>query len=600
MKIPASFVDELRSRLLTSDVIRKRVALKKNGREYGGLCPFHKEKTPSFSVNDEKGFYHCFGCGAHGDIIKFVMETEGLSFFEAVENLAPKAGLAVPKPDAASIQKEKKALELRDVNAMATEWFCRNLYEEIGKGARNYLQKRGLNRKIAEKFRLGFAPDDWRGLIAYLKGKAVPEKMILDAGLAIKNEKGDIYDRFRGRVMFPISDFKGSVIAFGGRILGEGSPKYLNSPETALFHKGYTLYNENNARRAATEKNQLIVVEGYMDVIALDAAGISNAVAPLGTAVTVNQIQRMWSMCREPVMCMDGDNAGQRSMLRAAETCLPILKPDHSLKFAVIPDGFDPDDFIRQRGAENFGRIIDKARPLAEVVFISQSKETSLTTPEQIAGLEKRLNVLSEKIENKAVSGYYKNFFRQKLWDLQKSNRLRGNLTKQGVAEVKAEIGILPKYDPNSLEGIEEAVIVHIIKHQMLLDDFDIKEEFAHLKFSSNELDKLRDVILQIYDDIGKLSKKDMVGELERAGITNYIYILGNLDSINNQIDIEKIKFEWQYNIYRYRLCNLRKECSVMQSSMTEDSEQKVAEFINNIFELEQEISRMEIAFGDV
>ncbi|HYX04082.1 MAG TPA: DNA primase, partial [Reyranella sp.] len=391
MAFPPGFLDELRARLSLSDIVGRKVALKRrSGAEHAGLCPFHNEKTPSFTVNDKKGFYHCFGCGAHGDAVGFVMKTEGLSFPEAVEKLAREVGLQIPRATAADRERAERVSTLQQVVEEAARWFQKQLRLPVGRQGLDYLRGRGLEEATIEDFRLGFAPDSRDGLLAHLKRENVPADKIVEAGLAIQPEHDrEPYDRFRGRVMFPINDRRGRAIAFGGRVLGAGEPKYLNSPETPLFHKGANLYCLDRARLAATKGQPVIVAEGYMDVIALHAAGFTGAVAPLGTALTESQMFELWKLADEPYLCFDGDNAGRRAAARAAERALPLLQAGKSLRFLALPAGEDPDSLLRTRGADAIRRILDLARPLADIVWEMEADGRATDTPERRASLQR-------------------------------------------------------------------------------------------------------------------------------------------------------------------------------------------------------------------
>jgi DNA primase len=358
MRFPPSFLDEIRARLPVSEVVRRRVALKKAGREWKGLSPFNQEKTPSFTVNDQKGFYHCFSSQKHGDQFGFVMETEGLTFPEAVEKLAGIAGVPMPVVSPDMEKKEAHRRSLHDVMELAAKFFEESLQARIGARARGYLNDRGLTPEIQSRFRMGYAPAERFALKEYLGAKGVSVQDMIETGLLIHGEEIPVpYDRFRERVMFPIADFRNRIVGFGGRALSpDAQAKYLNSPETTLFHKGSLLYNGANAR-AATQKGQpLIVVEGYVDAIALAVAGFEGSVAPLGTALTEDQLGLCWRMVDEPILCFDGDNAGKRAAYRAVELALPFLAPGKSLRFASLPEGKDPDDLIRARGFRVYSR----------------------------------------------------------------------------------------------------------------------------------------------------------------------------------------------------------------------------------------------------
>ncbi|MBT2187710.1 DNA primase [Sphingobium nicotianae] len=418
MSLTPQWLDELRARTVLSTLVGKTMKLTKAGREYKGCCPFHNEKTPSFYVNDEKGFYHCFGCSAHGDAIRWMTDQRGLPFLDAVKELAAAAGMEVPAPDPRAAQRAERAQSLHDVTAAAQDWFAAQLDGLEGAEARAYLLKRGISDQTKRAFGLGFAPDSRGKLKEALK--AFPEPMLVESGMLIQPEEEagrknrESYDRFRGRLMIPIRDQRGRVIAFGGRILGAGEPKYLNSPETPLFDKGRTLYNLDKAGPAARKSGRVIVVEGYMDVIAIAQAGIPEAVAPLGTALTEHQIERLWSMVETPILCFDGDSAGQRAALRAAHRALPLLKPGHSLAFATLPPGQDPDDLIRAAGVKALEAVLDSAIPLVELIWRSEHEALPLATPETRAGFKQRLAALTATIADNDIRALYGRLFRER------------------------------------------------------------------------------------------------------------------------------------------------------------------------------------------
>jgi DNA primase len=410
MRFTPQFLDELRARLPVSEVVGRRVKLKKTGREWKGLSPFQQEKTPSFTVNDQKGFYHDFSSGKHGDIITFLMETEGVGFSEAVERLAAMAGLPLPAatPDAA--QHEQRRKTLYDVMELAAKFFADTLASRNGAKARGYLADRGISPSTQVQFRLGYAPGERFSLKEHLGSHGVSVEDMVEAGLLIAGEDIPLpYDRFRDRVMFPISDARGRVIAFGGRALEKDVPaKYLNSPETPLFHKGNNLYNLAGSRLAAHNGSPLVVVEGYIDVIAMVGAGFPATVAPLGTALTENQLALLWKMADEPILCFDGDKAGQKAAWRAAELALPHLLPGKSLRFALLPEGQDPDDLARSGGRAAIEEVIGAARGLAEMIWAREIQGGTFATPERRAALEKRIGEISNTIRDEVVRRYYR------------------------------------------------------------------------------------------------------------------------------------------------------------------------------------------------
>ncbi|WP_024518930.1 DNA primase [Bradyrhizobium sp. Tv2a-2] len=410
MRFTPEFLDEIRARLPVSEVVGKRVRLKKAGREWKGLSPFQQEKTPSFTVNDQKGFYHDFSSGKHGNIFDFVMETDGVGFIEAVERLAAMAGLALPAATPDAERHEQRRKTLYDVMELAAKFFADTLASRNGAKARGYLGDRGLSPATQLQFRLGYAPPDRFALKEYLGSQGIPTDDMVEAGLLIGGDDIPVpYDRFRDRVMFPITDLRGRVIAFGGRALEKDvAAKYLNSPETPLFHKGDNLYNFATARAAAHKGASLVVVEGYVDVIAMVTSGFAATVAPLGTALTENQLALLWKMADEPILCFDGDKAGQKAAWRAADLALPHLKPGKSLRFALLPEGQDPDDLARTGGRAAIEDVVSAARPLADVIWSREIEGGSFATPERRAALEARIGELTNGIRDEMVRRYYR------------------------------------------------------------------------------------------------------------------------------------------------------------------------------------------------
>ncbi|MFH0300204.1 DNA primase [Bradyrhizobium sp. 31Argb] len=417
MRFTPQFLDELRARLPVSEVVGKRVRLKRAGKEWKGLSPFQQEKTPSFTVNDQKGFYHDFSSGKHGNIFDFVMETEGVSFPEAVERLASMAGMPLPAvtPDAARHEQRRKTLH--DVMELAAKFFADTLASRNGAKARGYLADRAISPATQLQFRLGYAAAERFGLKEFLGSQGISTDDMVEAGLLVAGDDIPVpYDRFRDRVMFPITDLRGRVIAFGGRALEKDVPaKYLNSPETPLFHKGDNLYNLATARQAAHDGAALIVVEGYVDVIAMVTSGFAGAVAPLGTALTENQLALLWKMADEPILCFDGDRAGQKAAYRAADLALPHLKPGKSLRFALLPEGQDPDDLARSGGRGAIEEVISAARGLAEVLWSREIEGGNFATPERRAALEARIGELTNAVRDEVVRRYYRQDFAERL-----------------------------------------------------------------------------------------------------------------------------------------------------------------------------------------
>jgi DNA primase len=521
VSFPAAFLDELRARLALSSVIGRRVRLQRRGREHLGFCPFHNEKTPSFTVNDDKAFFHCFGCGAHGDVIGFVMRAEGLSFPEAVERCAQEAGLPVPASSPEERAKAERHATLQGALEAATVWFERQLHGPEGRSGLDYLRGRGLTEETIARFRLGFAPDSRGALKAALMKQSLPESLLVEAGLLIRpqdDNPGPTYDRFRGRVMFPIADRRGRVIAFGGRVMGEGEPKYLNSPETPVFHKGRTLYGLAQARKAARDKGEVIVAEGYMDVIALSQGGFAEAVAPLGTALTEEHLKELWRLAPEPILCFDGDAAGQRAAARAAERALPHLQPGFSLRFALLPAGLDPDDLIRSEGPQRLAEILTAAQPLVDAIWALEATGRTLDTPERRAGFRAALRARVEAIVNPAVRRDYAAEMERRLDKLFGAPKPRfegrrrgpwkpGPALAGGEAARRGVAGLVRRQ--------QEILLATLINHPELLAE--CAEEAAALTFSG-ALDKLRKALLNLSARTPDLDSEELKRQLNSLG----------------------------------------------------------------------------------
>jgi DNA primase len=417
MRFSPQFLDELRARLPVSEVVGRRVKLRKAGREWKGLSPFNKEKTPSFFVNDQKQAWFDFSSGKNGSIFDFLMLTEGLSFPEAVERLAAEAGMPLPKVSHEEEAREEKRRSLADVMELAAQFFEATLAGRTGAKARGYLADRSLDPATQVRFRLGYAPGERFALKEHLGNQGVSVDDMVAAGLLVAGEDIPVpYDRFRDRVMFPITDQRGRVIAFGGRALEkDAQAKYLNSPETSLFHKGGTLYNIAMARAAAHKGAPVVAVEGYVDVIAMVNAGYEGAVAPLGTALTEDQLTLIWKMADEPILCFDGDGAGRRAAYRAVDIALPLVRPGKSLRFASLPEGQDPDDLWRSGGREAIDAVLSAARPLADMLWMRETEAASFTTPERRAALEARIGEITAAIGDETVRKYYRRDFGERL-----------------------------------------------------------------------------------------------------------------------------------------------------------------------------------------
>jgi DNA primase len=509
MKFSDSFLDEIRARLPVSTVVSRRVPLKRTGREWKGLSPFNKEKTPSFTVNDQKGFYHCFSSGKHGDIFGFVMETEGLSFPEAVERLAGDAGLQMPKPDPQFERVARERLGLYDALEAASVYFEEQIATREGREALDYADRRGLTPEVMKEFRIGFAPNAKDALKAQLIKRGFSETQLLDAGLIIKPDDGRAtYDRFRHRLTIPIVNAKGRIIAFGARALDAATePKYLNSPETKLFDKGSTVFNFARARGPAFDKGELIVVEGYMDVIALHQSGFHHTVATLGTAFTERQMDQLWLLAPEPIVCFDGDRAGEAAAARAIDRMLPVLREGHSFRFAFLPQGSDPDDLVRNEGAGALSRCLAEARPLIGILWQRECAGVNLDTPERRAALEERLDQLLNTIANARVRDHYKRDVKSRLFALWR------DLGKRSAAPTKASVPSSGRSGAKPLpstHGFAITIILALAHHPSLLDRFG--EEVAHVDIRQRQLAELLSALTQAIFRNHGIDREELAG----------------------------------------------------------------------------------------
>ena len=546
MRFPPQFLDEIRTRLPVSEVVGRRVKLKKAGREWRGLSPFNQEKTPSFFVNDQKQAWFDFSSGKNGSIFDFVMMTEGVTFPEAVERLATMAGLPLPKVSREEVVREERRKSLFEVVELAAKFFEAQLQSRSGAKARGYLADRGLGPETQLRFRMGYAPPDRFALKEHLGEQGVTVENMIQAGLLVHGDDIPVpYDRFRDRVMFPIADWRGRLIAFGGRALSpDAQAKYLNSPETQLFHKGSILFNGAKARAAVHDGKALIVVEGYVDVIAMVTAGFEGAVAPLGTALTEEQLGLLWKIADEPMLCFDGDKAGRRAAYRAVDLALPKLQPGKSLLFAMLPEGQDPDDLIRSGGRAAMEEVLASARPLADILWMRETETASFDTPERRAALEARIGEIINGIGHEAVRKYYRQDFDARIRALfmpaevaggyergrnfQPAPRRAGGRSDWRGAQrnPRAVLGPLsPRLGQSPLvRGYRSAVsprealiLIAVIEHPWLLETHT--EEFAELDLLHPDADQLRRAILEAASGEAVLDPQKLQASLSQRGL---------------------------------------------------------------------------------
>ena len=582
MAFPPRFLDELRARVSLAELVGRRVRLVKRGREYVGLCPFHNEKTPSFSVVEEKGFFHCFGCGAHGDVIGFAMQTGNLSFPEAVELLARQAGLEVPRQSREEREKAERQATAQSAVEAACSFYEETLHGPLGRDARKYLEGRGLDVAAMRRFRLGYAPDG-RDALKRALAQNFSQPLLVEAGLVKQPERGgEPFDYFRHRVIFPIGDRQGRIIAFGGRILGEGQPKYLNSPETPLFQKGRVLYGWAQARAAAAREPSAIVTEGYMDVIALHRAGFTTAVAPLGTALTEMQLEELWRLAPEPVLCFDGDTAGLRAAGRALERALPLLRPGQSLRFATLPPGEDPDTLVLHQGAEAMREVLERARSLAETLWALETARPA-DTPERRAALEQRLEARVRSIADRTVQEHYRGFFRDHLFASRGRSPRRGG--RRGFAPIEPNAGVRlnsappfegkPTIEPTALRRRRQEVLLAVLlNHPFLLSE--VEQDFAEIPLAP-DLDRLRHEILRLLPlnpELDAAGLKLHLSETGFAGVVQGILssqILKHAAFARPDADADTVRMGWVDAKQQLEERHLRQQIADSAQALAED-----------------------------
>ncbi|EJW21926.1 hypothetical protein IMCC14465_03200 [alpha proteobacterium IMCC14465] len=628
MAYPKSFIEEIKNRVSVSDIVGQKVKLTRRGREFVGLSPFKNERTPSFTVNDEKQFYHCFSTGKHGTVFDFLMETEGLGFPEAVERLAARAGIQVPAQDPRMAEKEEKNASIIDICDMASVYFKTRLGGASGREAYDYLLKRGLDDALIQSFGLGYAPGDRVGLVKHLRDQGIADKDIIEAGLAVQPEgRSDLIDRFRNRVMFPITDARDRVIAFGGRALEASVPaKYLNSPETPVFHKGRILYNFAKARQSAFDTKSLLVTEGYMDVIGLARGGFNNAVASLGTAVTEEQISLLWRLVQEPVLCLDGDEAGLRAAYRVIDRALPLLKPGYSLRFAVLPQGKDPDDLVREGGAEAFNNVLERANSLIDMLWERELAYAPYDTPERRAAFSDRLRKAVRQIEHLDVRKFYGEEIKKRLDALfapanrgaqqnggysysGQSSGYGGRYSRQGSGGkfYKFKSGASAEARRSALASgavmlppREAMIMLAFIRHAKLLAGH--LDQLEKLDFETADLKSLRDAIVDaISHEISLTAPLDsdgLKGHLISIGYENLMTRLEQLPDarmlvfVRPESDPEDVVSGWLDAVeLQHRLITLTAEKREAETDLAADTTQ---ENFERLMAIENEISTLE------
>ena len=522
-KFSQSLIEEIKTKTSLSGVISKTVKLSQKGNEYLGLCPFHDEKTPSFTVSDDKGFYHCFGCQAHGSVFDFIMKTQGMGFQETVIMLAQDLGLDHKVRYNDNSEKNNRFQRLLNLTQEISYWFCDQLNSEAGSNAKKYLETRAIPDKIIKKFEVGFSPNSWDKLKSAFLKRGYLEQDLIDIGVLIKTEKSTkSYDRYRNRIIFPIKSINGKVLGFGGRALDDAKAKYINSPETELYNKGSNLYGLSDARKAIKQKKTMIVVEGYLDVLTLSNVGFENSVATLGTALTEKQMYLLWNLTNEPILCLDGDNAGRKAAFLAAERALPLLKPGFTLQFAILPIGYDPDTIVNKLGVGEFEAIINNSISLSELIWLKEKSLSNLDTPERQSGFFKRINDLTNRINDKSVRSMFKNAYKTKFrneFSFKKTSDLSGY--KKNFKGLNSSKNILKSNLMNNGEHFsrEKFIVAAVIKYPELLAKGD--ELFGKAIFFSQELDSCRSKILNAVAK-GSVQSEEIVKILNDSGLGEF------------------------------------------------------------------------------
>lgn len=550
-------------------------------------------------MNDDKGFYHCFGCSAHGDAIRWLTDHEGVPYPEAVERLASAVGMQVPQQTAQQQQAVRRAKSLQEVMEAAARWYEQQLQSPGGRVAKAYLRERGLTSATCQTFRIGFAPEGRDGLKKFLAGEGIAEQTMADLGLVIRPDRGDSYDRFRARLMFPITDRRGQVIAFGGRILpalqmqgGREAPKYLNSPETPLFHKGQVLYNYLRSRQPAHKAGTVLVTEGYMDVIALHQAGFENAVAPLGTAVTADHLRLLWQLADEPVMCLDGDTAGQRAMYRAAEVSLPLLKPGKSLKFLMLPKGEDPDTLVRSQGAEALTALLDQSLPLSEALWQRDGGNIDRQSPEKRAAVEHGLMQLCEQIADQTVRSHFRSFFRKKLWPERVKHKGGSPVTAARSSDVEA---FMKEGEKQISRRREMELLELLLQYPALLESGDVEEGLGMFAFTDPACDAIRQHIMGAWVEEGAVEHAALTERtMPEPPPTRQLLarLLGMVQARAQEVpDDAYFRQQWQLLSSQHHLLAMQAECRQLEVELAEAMDE--ARY-NHLVELKKSISHLQ------
>lgn len=578
MKLSINFFETVRDKVTVSSAVGKKVTLTKKGVEYGGLCPFHNEKTPSFTVNDIKRFYHCFGCAAHGDVIRFVAETSGMSYKEAAIKLAEENSIEIPKLSKEEERAYEEIDQIQNILGLAAQFFQTNMNDNVTQ----YLKSRDINDEVTQAFGMGYAPGS-KSLTAYLEKNKIPLMMMSKAGLVSKGEDGRPYEVFRDRLMFPIKNIYGKVIGFGGRTMSDAMPKYLNSPETIVFKKNETLYGENTAMGAAYRKGQMIVVEGYMDTIALQKNGFENCVASLGTAVTVNHIAKLWRSVDEIIMCLDGDEAGIRASSKVVDLVLPQVSYIKKVSFVILPKSMDPDEILQKRGRQYFEQVLEKRLSLSEMIWYLETRAGVGASAEARANLEHRLENTTQIVADPVLRRNYSRFFKDQSWKY-----FSGGKRVLGHSDMELPTNL------NESELIEHSIFSLLVKIPDLLSDMYVQETLSRLALESEILCAFRSYLLEISESLTPESLKVLVEKTRFAQLFVLLSapsaIFLNISNIDKEYNH---KLLWEMLIKKHSLLRSKLEYVVLLNSMDDGAFAKARVYQQEIIKTQQDIDKI-------
>lgn len=581
------FFEQVREKVNVSDIVRAKISLSKKGQEYLGLCPFHQEKTPSFTVNDQKKFYHCFGCGAHGDGIKFLAETSGFSYMDAAKKIAEENGIKLPKQSAE--QQRIFEAEERIIKALsvANEFF----QKDSNRNVMEYLASRNISENSIKQYELGFSSAG-KSFMEYMEKHHVSQRTMLEAGLIGRGDDGSLYPVFRKRIMFPIKNIYGKIIAFGGRILGDAMPKYLNSPESLVFKKSETLYGEDIATGAAYQKKRVIIVEGYMDVIAMHQAGYKETVATLGTAVTKDHLTKLWRIADELIFCLDGDDAGIRAMKKAISLLLPTLGENRRGSFAILPSKMDPDDVIRKQGKDHLEKLIKNRLATSDMIWYLETKNKKFKKAEDKANLESKLEKYVSHIEDKILSGHIKREFKNRIWNLNRTS------AQQNQNNIPSDVNSLPEVDDN-IKIIEYNLFAIIIRHPELFDQEENYIKFSEITFSQKELTKLQSLLIELYSGNSSLNADLIKENMQKSSFSDLFVLLSSPEtSFVDILSLDNSKADcnllWELFVKKHELETLKTEFASVVNSKHEERFAKASAYLEEINKTELSIAKLQ------